>query len=61
MRNLRTVATLEPPCKRSVLSRILGDSPEELLTQRSVFERVNQEIDGYLQMPVVAVDQSPLE
>ena len=57
-----TKATLEPPCKRSVLSRILGDSPEELLIQRSMFERVNQEeIDGYLQMPVVDVDQSPLE
>ena len=39
------VATLEPPCKKSAFSRILGDDLDELSTQSSVLERVNQEVD----------------
>ena len=34
---------------------------DERPTQSSVLERVNQEVDNYLQMPVVDIDQSPLE
>ena len=55
------VATLEPPCKKSAFSRILGDDLDERPTQSSVLERVNQKVDSYLQMPVVDIDQSPLE
>ena len=55
------VAAQEPPCKRSAFSRILGDDLEELPTKRSVLDKVNQEVDSYLQMPVADIDQSPLE
>ena len=55
------VATLEPPCKKYAFSRILGDDLDERPTQSSVLERVNQEVDSYLQMPVVDINQSPME
>ena len=51
----------EPPCKRSAFSRILGDDLEELTTRRSVLEKVNQEVENYLQTYLVDIDQSPLE
>ena len=54
-------STLEPPCKRSAFSRILGESPEKRATQKSMLEMVNQETDRYLQMPIIDIDQSPLE
>ena len=51
----------EPPCKRFAFSRILRDDLEELTTRRSVLEKVNQEVDNYLQTYLVDIDQSPLE
>ena len=50
----------EPSCKRSAYIRILGDDLE-LTTRRSVLEKVNQEVDNYLQTYLVDIDQSPLE
>ena len=38
----------EPPCKR-------------ITTRRSVLEKVNQEVENYLQTYLVDIDQSPLE
>ena len=46
----------EPPCKRSAFSRILGDDLEELTTWRSVLEKVNQEVDNYLQTYLADID-----
>ena len=47
--------------EKSAFSRILGDDLDERPTQSCVLERVNQEVDSYLQMPVVDIDQSPME
>ena len=55
------VAVQESPCKSSAFNRILGDDLEELSTKRSVLDKVNQEVDSYLQIPVADIDQSPLQ
>jgi len=53
---------MEPPRKRSALSRILDDEIEQIVpSQISCVERVEHEIDVHLEMPVVDTDQSPLE
>ena len=53
---------MEPPRKRSAFSRILNDDIEPAVSSQSTsVERVEHEIDVYLQMPVVDTDQSPLE
>ena len=53
---------MEPPRKHSAFSRILNDDIEPAVSSQSTsVERVEHEIDVYLQMPVFDTDQSPLE
>ena len=53
---------MEPPCKRSALSRILDDDLKQAVSNPSTSAgRVEHEIDVYLKMPAVNTDQSPLE
>ena len=57
-----TITSMEPPCKRSALSRILDDEPEHAVSvQTTIAEKVNNEFDIYMQMPVANTDQSPLD
>ena len=57
-----TITSMEPPRKRSALSRILDDEPEHAVSvQTTIAEKVNNEFDIYMQMPVANTDQSPLD
>ena len=57
-----TITLMEPACKQSALSRILDDEPEHAVSVKTtIAEKVNNEFDIYMQMPVANTDQSPLD
>ena len=51
----------EPRTKRSAWSRILGDGPEEMPANITLQDKITQEIENYLRLPVHDIDDSPLK
>ena len=51
----------EPRTKRSAWSRILGDGPEEIPANITTQDKITQEIESYLRLPVHDIDDSPLK
>ena len=51
----------EPRTKRSAWSRILGDGPEEMPANITLQDKITQEIENYLCLPVHDIDDSPLK
>ena len=51
----------EPRTKQSAWSRILGDGPEEIPVNITTQDKITQEIESYLRLPVHDIDDCPLK
>ena len=56
-----SVSLSEPRTKQSAWSRILGDGPEEIPANITTQDKITQEIESYLRLPVHDIDDCPLK